>query len=45
VPSLQAVGAHLKERMKQAIIEGIRYAQEHGIDRPEFRDWTWPSVS
>jgi xylulose-5-phosphate/fructose-6-phosphate phosphoketolase len=45
VPSLQAAGAHVKERMKDTIIESIRYAHEHGIDRAEIRNWTWPSVS
>jgi xylulose-5-phosphate/fructose-6-phosphate phosphoketolase len=45
VSSLQSPGAHLKERMKDAIIEAIRYAHEHGIDSPEIRSWKWPSVS
>lgn len=45
VATLQSRGAHLKDRMKSAIIESVRYAHEHGIDRPEIRDWAWPSVS
>jgi xylulose-5-phosphate/fructose-6-phosphate phosphoketolase len=45
VATLQARGAHLKERMKDAIVEAIRYAHENGIDRPEIRSWKWPSVS
>jgi xylulose-5-phosphate/fructose-6-phosphate phosphoketolase len=45
VPSLQSRGAHLKERMKDAIIESVRYAHENGIDKPEIRNWKWPSVS
>ena len=45
VPTLRARAAHLKERMKDAIIETIRYAHENGIDRPEIANWTWPQVS
>ncbi len=45
VPSLQAKGAHLKERMKSAIIDNTRYAHENGIDRPEIVNWKWPAVS
>ncbi len=45
VATLQSRGAHLKDRMKSAIIESVRYAHEYGIDRPEIRDWAWPSVS
>ncbi len=45
VVALQARGAHLKERMKDAIAESIRYAHEHGIDRPEIRNWTWPAIA
>ena len=41
VPGLQARGAHLKERMKNAIIESLRYAYEYGIDSPEMTNWTW----
>jgi xylulose-5-phosphate/fructose-6-phosphate phosphoketolase len=44
VPTLQSAGAHLKERMKDAIIESVRYAHENGIDKPEIRNWTWPQV-
>jgi xylulose-5-phosphate/fructose-6-phosphate phosphoketolase len=45
VPSLQSRGAHLKERMQDAIIESVRYAHENGIDKPEIRSWKWPAVS
>jgi xylulose-5-phosphate/fructose-6-phosphate phosphoketolase len=45
VPSLQARGAHLKERMKNAIINELAYADTNGIDRPEITGWTWPNVS
>jgi xylulose-5-phosphate/fructose-6-phosphate phosphoketolase len=42
VPKLRTKAAHLKEEMKNAIIDNLRYAHEHGTDRPEIMDWTWP---
>jgi xylulose-5-phosphate/fructose-6-phosphate phosphoketolase len=42
VPKLQGRAAHLKEEMKNAIIENQSYAHEHGRDRPEISSWTWP---
>jgi xylulose-5-phosphate/fructose-6-phosphate phosphoketolase len=42
VPRLQSRAAHLKEEMKSAIIENLRYAHENGADRPELANWTWP---
>jgi xylulose-5-phosphate/fructose-6-phosphate phosphoketolase len=42
VPKLRAKAAHLKEEMKNAIIDNMRYAHEHGTDRPELANWTWP---
>ncbi|MHB8734537.1 MAG: phosphoketolase family protein, partial [Terriglobales bacterium] len=44
VPSLQASGAHLKEWLKGQIIESIHYANTEGIDKPEIRNWKWPSA-
>jgi xylulose-5-phosphate/fructose-6-phosphate phosphoketolase len=42
VPRLQTTAAHLKERMKNAILENITYARSEGIDRTEISNWTWP---
>jgi xylulose-5-phosphate/fructose-6-phosphate phosphoketolase len=42
VPRLQARAAHLKEEMKNALIDNTRYAHEHGTDRPEIVNWLWP---
>jgi xylulose-5-phosphate/fructose-6-phosphate phosphoketolase len=42
VPRLRASAAHLKEDMKNAIIENLAYAHEHGRDREELTDWVWP---
>jgi xylulose-5-phosphate/fructose-6-phosphate phosphoketolase len=42
VPKLRTKAAHLKEEMRNAIIDNLRYAHEHGTDRPEIVNWTWP---
>jgi len=42
VPSLRTKGAHIKEEMKNAIIDHMQYAHEHGTDRPDIVNWTWP---
>ncbi|MES1206925.1 MAG: phosphoketolase family protein, partial [Pseudomonadota bacterium] len=42
VPRLQARAAHLKEEMKNAIVDNLQYAHQRGADRPEITDWTWP---
>jgi xylulose-5-phosphate/fructose-6-phosphate phosphoketolase len=42
VPRLRTRAAHLKEEMKNAIIDHMRYAHEHGTDPPEITNWTWP---
>ncbi|MEY6432832.1 phosphoketolase family protein [Thioalkalicoccus limnaeus] len=42
VPRLQVAGAHVKERLRDMQIECRQYAYEHGIDKPDVDDWTWP---
>jgi xylulose-5-phosphate/fructose-6-phosphate phosphoketolase len=42
VPDLAGRAAHLKEEMKNTILENFRYAHEHGSDRPEITGWKWP---
>ncbi len=42
VAKLRDKGSHLKEEMKNAVIENMAYAHEHGADRPEIANWTWP---
>ena len=42
VPRLQASAAHIKEWLKDQILEHLTYAFERGIDPPEIRDWEWP---
>ncbi|MBP1743052.1 MAG: Phosphoketolase [Firmicutes bacterium] len=42
VPGLGSKGAHVRERMKNEIIDNIEYAHENGIDKEEIRNWKWP---
>jgi xylulose-5-phosphate/fructose-6-phosphate phosphoketolase len=42
VPKLQTTAAHLKEQMKNAILDNLAYARSEGIDRAELSNWTWP---
>jgi xylulose-5-phosphate/fructose-6-phosphate phosphoketolase len=44
VPKLQGAGAALKEWLKGQIIESIHYAYTEGLDKPEIRNWKWPST-
>ncbi len=42
VPRLRTSGAHVKDWLHDQIGENLAYAHEHGIDKPEIRDWKWP---
>ncbi|MBS0641062.1 MAG: phosphoketolase, partial [Proteobacteria bacterium] len=42
VPGLQERAAHLKEEMKNAIIDNLTYARTYGSDRTELAEWVWP---
>jgi xylulose-5-phosphate/fructose-6-phosphate phosphoketolase len=42
VPALGAKAGHLREEMRNAIIDNMRYAHEHGADRSEITNWVWP---
>jgi len=44
VPTLHDSTAHVKEWLKGQIVESINYAYSEGIDRPEIRNWRWPSA-
>jgi xylulose-5-phosphate/fructose-6-phosphate phosphoketolase len=43
VPTLQRVGAHAKEKFRNAQIACRRHAYEHGIDSPDITGWRWPN--
>jgi xylulose-5-phosphate/fructose-6-phosphate phosphoketolase len=42
VPALRTTASHLREEMRDAIIDNTAYAHEHGTDRNEIADWVWP---
>ncbi|MFN6131725.1 MAG: phosphoketolase [Synechococcaceae cyanobacterium] len=41
VPQLGSRAAHVKERMKEAILGHRAYAHSHGMDSPEVTNWRW----
>ncbi len=43
VPTLEVAGAHAKETLRNMQIDCQNYAYEHGVDKPEFDQWTWPA--
>jgi len=43
VPHLQNTGAHVKEWLKDQIVEHLNYAYTVGIDKPEISNWVWPN--
>ncbi len=44
VPGLGSRAAHVKERMKEAILANRAYAHEHGMDAPEITEWRWSAA-
>lgn len=41
VPKLQRIGAHVKQEMREKLIEHKQYIYKYGEDMPEIRDWKW----
>ncbi|TFD78757.1 phosphoketolase family protein [Cryobacterium sp. Sr8] len=41
VPRLRDVSAHVREELKNKLIEHHQYIRAHGDDMPEIRDWEW----
>ena len=42
VPKLERTAGHLKEWLKEQIIESIDFAFKEGMDKPEIQNWKWP---
>jgi xylulose-5-phosphate/fructose-6-phosphate phosphoketolase len=42
VPRLARVGAHVKQWLRNKLIEHKQYIVDHGDDMPDIRDWKWP---
>lgn len=45
VPKLSAKAGHLKQVIRDKLLEHKQYTREHGQDMPEVRDWSWPGPS
>ena len=41
VPRLRNIAAHIKQDLRNRLIEHKRYIAKHGDDMPEIRDWKW----
>ena len=42
VPKLGSAAGHVKERMKNRILDCVAYAHEHGTDAEAHVNWKWP---
>jgi xylulose-5-phosphate/fructose-6-phosphate phosphoketolase len=42
VPLLHEEAAHVKQRMRDKLIEHTRHIHRYGEDMPEIREWKWP---
>lgn len=43
LPQLEKIGAHVRQKMRDKLIEHKEYINTHGEDMPEIRDWKWES--
>ncbi|WP_293937531.1 phosphoketolase [Iodobacter sp.] len=42
VPALQKIGAHVRQKLSDKLVEHSQYIAEHGDDLPEVKNWKWP---
>ena len=43
VPRLQGIAGHIKQMLRDKLVEHRHYVNQHGDDMPEVRDWRWGS--
>jgi xylulose-5-phosphate/fructose-6-phosphate phosphoketolase len=43
VPGLADRASHLRQEMAEERLRCRAWTREHGDDRPDVRDWIWPS--
>jgi xylulose-5-phosphate/fructose-6-phosphate phosphoketolase len=41
VPALGYHAAHLKQLMRDKLVEHHQFIREHGTDMPEIAEWVW----
>jgi xylulose-5-phosphate/fructose-6-phosphate phosphoketolase len=44
VPRLKDISAHVREELKNKLIEHRQYIRTHGEDLPEIRNWQWSAA-
>jgi xylulose-5-phosphate/fructose-6-phosphate phosphoketolase len=44
VPGLHDRGAHVKQLIRDHLVDHVRYIEQHGDDPPEIKDWIWPGT-
>ncbi|WP_035060557.1 phosphoketolase family protein [Andreprevotia chitinilytica] len=42
VPHLKKIGAHVRQKFEDKLIEHKHYINEYGDDMPEVKNWSWP---
>ena len=42
LPGLLPRYAHVKQEMRDILVDHGEYIREHGDDMPAIRDWRWP---
>ncbi len=42
VPSLHQKAPHIRQKMRDRLVEHKEYIEKHGEDMPEIAEWTWP---
>ncbi|UXY17275.1 phosphoketolase family protein [Chitiniphilus purpureus] len=42
VPRLQKIGAHVRQKFTDKLVEHEQYIAEYGDDLPEVKNWKWP---
>ncbi|WP_432723324.1 phosphoketolase family protein [Jeongeupia wiesaeckerbachi] len=42
VPKLSKIGAHVRQKFADKLVEHAQYIAEHGDDMPEVKNWVWP---
>ena len=45
VPGLAAAAPHIKQQLREKLVDHGEYIRRYGEDMPEIRDWCWPGQS